>query len=206
MWSIDFEDVGMTFGARTIFSGITHRIEGGRITAVIGQNGSGKSTCLRLAGHLLRPTQGTVIVQRDGETLRQGALRQEIGMVTPELRFYPRLTARENMTFLLGLRGKQLDEQAYQQVLRQVGLETEAVAHTMTGEFSTGMRQRLKLAVLFLVDAHIWLLDEPGANLDAAGRSMVLQAAREAAQAGRLVLLATNDPGEEEVADDIIHL
>ena len=68
------------------------------------------------------------------------------------------------------------------------------------------MRQRLKLAVLFLVDAHIWLLDEPGANLDAAGRSMVLQAAREAAQAGRLVLLATNDPGEEEVADDIIHL
>lgn len=127
-------------------------------------------------------------------------------MVTPELRFYPRLTARENMTFLLGLRGKQLDEQAYQQALRQVGLETEAVAHTMTGEFSTGMRQRLKLAVLFLVDAHIWLLDEPGANLDAAGRSMVLQAAREAAQAGRLVLLATNDPGEEEVADDIIHL
>ena len=64
----------------------------------------------------------------------------------------------------------------------------------------------LKLAVLFLSGADIWLLDEPGANLDTAGKTMVLQAARKAADAGKLVLLATNDSGEEAAADDTICL
>ena len=206
MWQIDFDGVGMAFGAHTIFTGLTHSIHGGRITAVTGTNGSGKSTCLRLAGHLLRPTQGRVTVKHDLQELCQGTLRQEIGMVTPELRFYPRLTARENMTCLRGLRGRMRHEGDYEKALAQVGLQEAAVEHTLTGEFSTGMRQRLKLAVLFLSGAHIWLLDEPGANLDAAGRHMVLQAAREAADAGRIVLLATNDPGEGAVADDTIRL
>ena len=110
------------------------------------------------------------------------------------------------MAFLLGLRGRELTQAGYEASLAQVGLDPAAVAHTYTGEFSTGMRQRLKLAVLFLSGAGIWLLDEPGANLDTAGRAMVLAAARQAADAGKLVLLATNDPGEEAAADAIIHL
>lgn len=206
MWQIEFQDVGMRFGARQIFAGLTQTIRGGSITAVTGTNGSGKSTCLRLAGHLLRPTAGQVVVTQDGQELRRAALRQALGMVTPELRFYPRFTARENMAFLLGLRGQSLDDAAYAASLARVGLQPEAVAHTYTGEFSTGMRQRLKLAVLFLSGADIWLLDEPGANLDAAGRTMVLEAARQAADAGKLVLIATNDAREEAAADATIHL
>jgi len=206
MWQITFQDVSMYFGAKQVITGFTRTVRGGSITAVTGANGSGKSTFLRLAGHLQRPTMGTVTVTQDGQELRRAALRQALGMVTPELRFYPRFTAWENMAFLLGLRGRELTQAGYEASLAQVGLDPAAVAHTYTGEFSTGMRQRLKLAVLFLSGAGIWLLDEPGANLDAAGRAMVLAAARQAADAGKLVLLATNDPGEEAAADAIIHL
>ena len=80
------------------------------------------------------------------------------------------------------------------------------MATTVTGEFSTGMRQRLKLAALLAAEADIWLLDEPGANLDAVGRELVLREARQAADEGRLVLWATNDEREEAAADAAIHL
>ena len=68
------------------------------------------------------------------------------------------------------------------------------------------MRQRLKLAVLLASGAHIWLLDEPEANLDQAGRALILREARQAAAEQRLVLWATNDSREEGAADACIHL
>lgn len=206
MIEITFEDVCAAYGERTIFSGLSKRITGGRITAVTGDNGSGKSTFLRLAGHLLRAHEGRVSVCVDGRELRQAELRAHLAMVTPELRFYDHLTAWENMAFLLGLRGTPLTDDLYKEGIRKVGLSEEKLDGKYAGAFSTGMRQRLKLAVLFLSGADIWLLDEPGANLDAAGKAMVLQAARRAADAGKLVLLATNDSGEEAAADDAICL
>ena len=80
------------------------------------------------------------------------------------------------------------------------------MAHSYAGEFSTGMRQRLKIAVLLASGADIWLLDEPGANLDKAGRGLLAAEIRQAAARGVLVALATNDPGEEALADEVISL
>ena len=68
------------------------------------------------------------------------------------------------------------------------------------------MRQRLKLAALLASGAAVWLLDEPGANLDAAGRELVLREARRGAADGKLVFWATNDSREEGAADACIHL
>ena len=86
------------------------------------------------------------------------------------------------------------------------GLNADQVAGKFVEHFSTGMRKRLHLAILLASEADIWLLDEPGANLDDAGRSMVRREARRAADAGKLVLLATNDREEEAVADACISL
>jgi heme exporter protein A len=68
------------------------------------------------------------------------------------------------------------------------------------------MRQRLKMAVLLACQADIWLLDEPGANLDEAGRAMVAREVQAAAAQNVLVALATNDPGEEALAHACIAL
>jgi len=71
---------------------------------------------------------------------------------------------------------------------------------------STAWAQRLKIAVLLGCEADVWLLDEPGANLDEAGRRMIRAEMKRGAAEGRLVLLATNDAGEEAEADEVIRL
>ena len=74
-----------------------------------------------------------------------------------------------------------------------------------TENFSTGMRQRLKFAILLAVDADIWLLDEPTANLDDDGRKK-FSAVIDAAKSDKIILLATNDITEVELCDEVIHL
>lgn len=206
MITIKFEAVTQSFYGRTIFQDINAELRSGTITAVTGQNGSGKSTLLKLAARFMLPAAGQVSVWEEARELRRAELRSRLAMVTPELRFYPRLTARENLAFLLGLRGITLDDAAFSALMMRVGLRETEIAAAFTGEFSTGMRQRLKLAALLASSADIWLLDEPGANLDAGGRELVLREARQAADEGRLVLWATNDGREEAAADAAIHL
>ena len=206
MIRINFTAVSQRFHGRQIFGPLEASLESGKITAVTGANGSGKSTFLKLAAHLLPPSEGEVHADVDGTNLTGAALRQRIAMVTPELRLYDRLTARENLDFLLGMRGICLDDQAYKSLLSRVGLVEKNISHSYVGEFSTGMCQRLKMAVLLASGADIWLLDEPGANLDENGQAMVALEVRAAAERGVLVAIATNVPGEEALADEAISL
>lgn len=204
MLELELKNITQRFGGRVLFDGLSAKVSGGALTAVTGTNGSGKSTLLRIAGGLLRPTEGEAVVTSDGRALKKEALAARLAMVTPELSLYPRLTPWENMSFFLGLRGVSLSRAEYEALLLRVGLQVEANA--LTGALSTGMRQRLKLAMVLGSGAELWLLDEPGANLDEAGRSMVLREARAAAEAGALVLMATNDAREEAAADGCISL
>ena len=208
MVEIEMEGVGKSFGGTVVFRDFSASLQPGRITAVRGANGSGKSTLLRLAAKLLSPDTGKVVARdrEAGLVLEKAEFRSRLAMVTPELRFYPRLTAWENMDFLLGLRGEKLSGDSYRKLLERVGLSEKKVGGVQAGGLSTGMRQRLKLAVLLASHAEVWLLDEPGANLDLEGRSLVLREARQAADSGVLVLLATNDEREEAAADECISL
>ncbi|MBQ7498660.1 MAG: ABC transporter ATP-binding protein, partial [Selenomonas sp.] len=183
MVEIEMEGVGKSFGGTVVFRDFSASLQPGRITAVRGANGSGKSTLLRLAAKLLSPDTGKVVARdrEAGLVLEKAEFRSRLAMVTPELRFYPRLTAWENMDFLLGLRGEKLSGDSYSKLLERVGLSEKKVNGVQAGGLSTGMRQRLKLAVLLASQAEVWLLDEPGANLDLEGRSLVLREARQAA-------------------------
>ena len=97
------------------------------------------------------------------------------------------------------------EEKDLRKLLDRMGLSAEVLPRR-TGQLSTGMRQRVRLAVLLGVDAKVWLLDEPGLALDAAGRTLLASEARAAADRGRLVLWATNDREEREAADACIDL
>lgn len=205
MVRIEFDRVNLAY-REVLFRDFTRQIAGGKITAVTGPNGSGKSTLLRLAAGLIAPDSGTVTMCADGAALKGAARQAKIAMLTPEMNPYPRLTARENLAFLLGLRGVRLTEALYTELLARVGLAADKIAGIYTGEFSTGMRQRLKLAAVIGTGAPVWLLDEPGLSLDAAGRALVLREARRAADSGALVMLATNDRAEEVAADDCIEI
>ena len=222
--AVTFEGVSKRFGDHAVLENISCTLTGGRIVAITGRNGSGKSTFLRLAGHLLRPSEGRVVVEetalpsptslsgghlpqsgRQVNGLTRDGLRCRIGLLSPELALSPELTGLENLDFLAGLRGRTLADDEKAALLQRVGLAPED-ARKRARACSTGQRQRLALAVLLASNADLWLLDEPGANLDEAGKETVRREARAAAKRGALVLVATNDAGEAAWADEVMEL
>ena len=206
MKTIAFEEAEKSFRGRKILHNLSAVCLSGQITAAVGPNGSGKSTLLKLAGHFMLPDSGSVTVREEDAVLKGEALRMSIAYMSPELRLYPRLTARENLSFFLGLRGVPIDDRLYGDVLNRVGMLPETIERTRVGEFSTGMRQRLLFGLMLASNADIWLLDEPGANLDDEGRAMMLREMRRGAEENKLILLATNDSRERGAADEAIDL
>ena len=205
MVKICFHHVSQIFDGREVLHDVTCSFDAGRVTAIVGANGSGKSTLLRLAARLLLPSAGTIDAFQDGTAVSGGEYRALLAMATPEMELYTRLTVRENLAFLLSVRGAPHAEQDLQTLLGRVGLTTDVLGR-MVGELSTGMCQRVRLAVLLGVDAEVWLLDEPGLSLDAHGRRLLRAEVRAAAERGRLILWATNDREEREEADACIDL
>ena len=188
---IAFDDVSLSFGRRALFSNVTLNLHSGKIIGVTGANGSGKSTFLKLAGKILRPDGGEVRLPDD----------KTIAALSPEMKIYDTLTARENLSFFARLRGKTLN---LLELGERVGLDLETFGNVRAENLSTGMRQRLKFAILLSVDADIWLLDEPTANLDDDGRDKFFNEIRNATD--KIILLATNDKAEVTLCDEIIKL
>ncbi len=205
MVEIHFDNVSQNFEGREVLRQLSITFHSGMVTAVAGANGSGKSTLLRLAARLILPTSGTIETFRDGVEVRGAEYRAMLAMATPEMELYTRLTVRENLAFLLSVRGAPCEESHLADLLTRVGLPTEAL-NRKTGQLSTGMRQRVRLAVLLGSDAEVWLLDEPGLALDERGRALLMSEVRRAAERGRLILWATNDREEREAADVCVSL
>ena len=192
---IIFDDVSLSFGRHELFKNISLELRGGKIIGITGANGAGKSTFLKLAGKIIRPDSGAVNFSDD----------KKLAAVSPEMKIYDGLTAFENLKFFADLRGKNLSAEKILELGSRVGLDLETFGNVRTENFSTGMRQRLKFAILLSVDADIWLLDEPTANLDDAGRESFFKEIQ-AAKSDKIILLATNDKLEENICDEIISL
>ena len=149
----------------------------------------------KIAGKILKPDSGEVKFPAE----------KKIAAVAPEMKIYDNLTAIENLKFFAELRGKNLSAENILELGERVGLDLETFGNISVENFSTGMRQRLKFAILLSVDADIWLLDEPTANLDDAGRNKFFKAIQ-AAKPDKIILLATNDRAEVDICDEIIQL
>jgi heme exporter protein A len=126
-----------------------------------------------------------------------------LGFVTPDMSLYAELTALENLSFFASLRGLQLSDDDLHERLAEVGLRERA--DDLLGDFSSGLKQRLKLAFAVLHRPALLLLDEPSTNLDAAGVEIVERLIRDQKQRG-VVVLATNNAEELKHGDQILRL
>ena len=195
-------DLAKSFTGPPLFAGLSLRAEAG-LVAVTGPNGSGKTTLLKILAGLIRPSAGTVRLLRDGRDLTGEERRLAVGWAGPDLDFYGELTALENLVFfrrLAGLPGEAGDLRA-----RLSGLGLQSSAGRRVGEFSTGMKQRVRIAFALLFDAPVLLLDEPFAGLDADGRTRVMGMIRERRAVGPVVI-ASNDPADLGQPDQSIVL
>ncbi len=204
--AIELRSVEHGFGSRRVFGAVTARMTTGQVGVVTGANGAGKSTLLRIVAGLLQPLRGEADVAIAGVSLDALTRRASIGYVAPDLTLYRELTGAENLQFFARLRGVTLSRQDLIERLTEVGLRGRG--RDSVGTYSSGMRQRLKYAFALLNRPPILLLDEPTANLDEAGASLVEEiiAKQKTRAGGGIVLLATNEPNETGWGDTIIRL
>lgn len=195
--------VSHRYGARVAVREVSFAADAPGIVAVTGQNGSGKSTLLRIMLGLLRPTKGAVTFEVGGAAIAPRERRRFTGLATPELSFYEEFSAAENLAFAAETYGLTGAHEAVRAALDAV--ELTARADDRVAAFSSGMKQRLRLAFAVLHRPAVLMLDEPGSHLDDAGRAVVERLATEYATRG-LVLIATNDPQEMKLAERRIEL
>lgn len=184
------ENLDKSFSGPPLFSGLDLRVETG-LVAVTGRNGSGKTTLLKILAGLMRPTSGRVRVERDGRALEDLERRLALGWAGPDLALYGELTAEENLRFFRRAAGREAPPDELRRRLSEAGL-TEESWRRRVEEYSTGMKQRLRIAFATLFDPPLLLLDEPTAGLDAEGRTIVLSVVDAARRRGAVVL-ASND-------------
>ena len=185
--------LSMRYGHRRLFEALSFEVTPGEPLAILGANGSGKSTLLRILSGVLEPVAGEARLETASSSVAGHELTPRVGFVAPALQMYEAFTARENLTFLARVRRLPDRSTAMEHVLDRVGLATRADDRVAT--YSTGMRQRLRLAAALLHAPPVLLLDEPSATLDAPGRALISDLFE---VPDRILVVATNDPAEAE--------
>lgn len=188
--AIALEGVARRYGRQFVLQDVHLEVAAGRIVVVAGSNGAGKTTLLRLLATRLRPSRGTGRVF-GFDLLRDAAsVRANVAYLGVLGGSYPALSAHENLRLASALYPT-ADDGAVHALLDRVGLSH--AADKLVREFSSGMKKRLAIARLLLVDAPLWLLDEPYAALDEEGKRMVDDLLVSARAEGRTVLLASHE-------------
>ncbi len=187
--SIIAEDVRQSFNRRTIFSGLGFTVAASQALLIAGRNGSGKSTLVKILCGVLTPSAGRIAIHR-GTPVGADEQRHLVGLVSPYLQLYEEFSALENLSLSLRLRGDRPDTTFHRALLTRVTLDPDR--DDPVRGYSSGMKQRLKLALALAHRPEILVLDEPMTNLDGDGVEIVRSIMREHRERGILVV-ATND-------------
>jgi len=184
----------MAYGPRVLFDGLSATVKAGETLVVTGANGAGKSTLLKIVAGLARPEAGTVrfVGGQEGGAAQN---RLQFGYLSPDVNLYGELSGLENLDFFARLRGLPLGQGT--DLLAHVGLSVSR-GKDLAGAYSSGMRQRLKLAVSLLGMPPLLVWDEPTLALDEHGAARVGQILDAHRARGGLAVVATNDAGEAE--------
>lgn len=196
--AIDARGIGKRFGIRWVLRGVTLDVASGEVVGLLGANGSGKSTVLRVLATLLKPSAGTAAVAGLDVVADAEEVRGHVGYLAHTPGLYDDLTASENLEFAADMLG--LSASAVGPCLERVGLHKVGAARVRG--FSAGMQRRLALARLILRRPQILLLDEPYSNLDSAGVDLMNSVIREVVAGGGAALLALHElaPAREILA------
>ena len=197
------EGVAAGYGARSVFRDLSLELRGGETLVVSGQNGSGKSTFLRLLAGLQRPDSGRIAYESGGVSYEPREATGLIGWVAPDLMLYRELTARENLRFFADVRRLRMADAVIDALLERVGLGGRG--DDRLAAYSSGMAQRLRYAYALLHSPPVLLLDEPTVTLDERGAAVVDTLISEQRRHG-IVVVATNDPRELRYGDIVLRL
>jgi len=196
--AVETRNLTRRFGALTAVRQLTLRIEEGEVFGLLGPNGSGKTTTIRMLCGLLEPSEGRATVAGIDVTAAPEQVKQRIGYMAQKVGLYEDLTTAENLDFYAGIYG--LRGAAKQGRLAQVAafLDLGERLGQLAGELSGGWKQRLALACALIHEPALLFLDEPTAGVDPAARRRFWRTIHALAQAGTTVLVTTHYMDEAE--------
>jgi ABC-type multidrug transport system ATPase subunit len=198
--TISLNQVGKRYQQHWVFKGIDYTFETGKQYAVLGANGSGKSTLLRIISGMQHANKGTIEYISEGKKTAPEHIFGKVSYCAPGMDLIEEMSLSEFLSFHFTFK-KMIPSFDVNSIMETMGML--AVRNKFIHEFSSGMKQRVKLAQAFFTDTPILLLDEPCSNLDTQGVEMY-QLWLQKYTSDRLVIIASNDEREYiGVADTI---
>lgn len=183
------EGISKDYGDAPALSELSLSITRGERAALIGHNGSGKTTFMRIASGLLEPSTGTATVC--GHPVGSLGARASLSYVSDQPTFYDDLSLWEHLEYVARLHGVADWDQHAADLLGHLGLFDRA--DDLPGRFSRGLRQKAALAIGFVRPFDVLLVDEPFVGLDAAGKEALLELLAGASEEGATVVVATHE-------------
>lgn len=199
--SLSAVSISKRFGDQTAVNSVSVKVRSGELVGLIGANGGGKTTYLRMLSGLLAPDEGEVLWF--GQAAKNNpSLRQKIGYMPQKLSLYGDLTVSENLAFYAAAYSIKDPARTIDDVLHE--LELTAFAHKRVDALSGGWARVAQLAANLLHQPSVLLLDEPTAGLDANMRFRFWRFIRSYADAGHAVIVSTHDLDESQQCDQIL--
>ncbi len=177
------------FGSIQVLKNVSFEIEKGAIVALLGHNGAGKSTILKIIAGLIRPNSGKVLL--NGKSTSEYTTRASIGVISHETMLYHGLSAMDNLIFYARMYGVYDPEEKAKKMLKMAGLLHRA--NDPLRNFSRGMLQRVTIARALIHDPELVLMDEPFTGLDRSMKERVMEWIKSMKQNSTTVVLVTHD-------------
>ncbi|HPH89225.1 MAG TPA: ABC transporter ATP-binding protein [Ferruginibacter sp.] len=197
---ITLTNIGKRFNREWIFRNLDYTFNAPRKYAITGSNGSGKSTLLQVIAGAVTHNEGGIAYSLLNKKCSPEQHYQHIAIAAPYLELIEEMTASELLDFHASFKPLSISKK---EALQIVGLEK--AADKQIRYFSSGMKQRLKMAQAFFSNTPILLLDEPTSNLDAEGIALYQQLIINYT-ADKLVIISSNDKQEYDFCDEVISI
>jgi ABC-type multidrug transport system ATPase subunit len=194
--------LGIRLSDEWLFHELDMTVEPGECAAVIGPNGTGKSTLLRCLYGVQTPTRGTISVAGSKPDERDNTFRRKVSVLFDDSDCFSELNPIQHLELLAGSFGADLGD--FGELLADAGLAERA--HLTAGRFSAGQRRRLLLLGATARPHEVLLLDEPERALDTEGKQWLTSLVARSTDAGAAVVLATHHPPLLDIADSVLEL
>ncbi len=201
---IKVQALSKSFGNLKAVDQLSFEVEAGQVYGFLGQNGSGKSTTIRMLLSLIHPTEGHIEIFGQSLTAHRSTILEQVGAVIERPDLYPYLTAKEHLTLFAKLRKQRVTASKIEATLALVGLLNRAEDKVQT--YSLGMKQRLGIGIALLHDPALIILDEPTNGLDPQGIADIRQLIKSLSkEQGKTILVSSHLLSEiEQIATHIL--
>lgn len=185
-----------------LFKNIDFTLSSGETAGITGANGSGKSTFVKILAGLISPSEGKIRFDYMQNEIDLNKFNSYYGFAAPYLNLYDEFSPIEHIEIIRKIKNSSLEKEYFDSLINRFGLW--AHRHKQIKQFSSGMKQRMKIINSLIGSPKILFLDEPTSNLDAAGSEIVGEIIREMSAKGCGIIIATNEDREKTLCSKLL--